>query len=119
MSSRKVFEEQAEFAQAFCGHEVSVVDDGDEHFAGTVEAEGVGHELTFAVVIVTLEVDGKGLAKDAQGVVVGVQCAVEHGGDEAFGIVLKESGFKDALAGARFTENQAKSALLGMDEEDV
>ena len=37
----KVFEEQAQFSQALGGHEVGVVDDGDQHFASAVDAEGL------------------------------------------------------------------------------
>ena len=39
----EVLEEQAQLAQAFDVHEVGVVDDGDEHFSGAMEAEGFCH----------------------------------------------------------------------------
>jgi len=37
---RKVLTEQTEFAQTLWGHEMGIVDDGDEHFAGAMDFEG-------------------------------------------------------------------------------
>ncbi len=110
---------QAEFAQAVGGHEVGVVDDGDEHLAGAVDAEGLLDQEPFAVVVAPVELDLEGVAKDAQGVVIGVQGAIDHGRDHAFGIVGEQGLFEDALAGAGFAEHQAQAALLGVDLEDV
>ena len=85
----KVLAEQAEFAQAVGGHEVGVVNDGHEHFAGAMDAEGLLHQQAFAVMVAALELDLEGLAEDAQGVVIGVQGAVDHGRDHAFGVVRR------------------------------
>ena len=40
----KVLAEKPKFAQAVRRHEVGVVDDGDEHLAGAVDAEGLSDE---------------------------------------------------------------------------
>lgn len=40
----KVLAEQAQFAQAVRRHEVGIVNDGDEHLAGAVDAEGLLHQ---------------------------------------------------------------------------
>ena len=65
----EVLEEQSQFAQAIALHEVGVVDDGHEHLAGAVEAEGLLDEQAFAVMNATFELDLEGLAEDAHGVV--------------------------------------------------
>ena len=44
---------------------MGVVDDGDEHFAGAMDAEGFLHQEPFAAVIVAFELNGKNLAEDA------------------------------------------------------
>jgi len=119
VGAREVFEEEAEFAQAVGLHEVGVVDDGDEHFACAVESEGFLDEETFAFAVAAVELDLEGFAEDAQGVVVGVEGAVDDGGDEAFGVVGEEGVFEDAFAGSGFAEEEAEAALLGVDEEDV
>ena len=115
----EVLAEQAQFAQAIGGHEVGVVDDGHEHFAGAVDAEGFLDQQAFAVVVAALELDLEGFAEDAQGVVIGVQGAVDDRGDHAFGVVVEERLLEDALAGAGFAQHQAQAALLGVDAEDV
>jgi len=119
VSAGEVLKEQAEFSQTVGRHEVGIVDDGNKHFAGTVETEGMSHELAFALVVVTMEVDFKSRAEDAKRVVVGVKGAVDDGGHHAFGVMVEESGFEDAFAGTGFADNQAKAALLGMNKQDV
>jgi hypothetical protein len=119
MGAGKVLAEQAQFAQAVGRHEVGIVNDGHEHFAGAVDAEGLLYQQAFTVMVATLELDLKRLAEDAQRVVVSVQRAVDHGGDHAFGVVLEQRLFEDAFAGARFAEHQAQAALLGVDAENV
>jgi hypothetical protein len=115
----EVLAEQAQFAQAIGGHEVGVVNDGDEHFAGAVDAEGFLDQQAFAAMVVALKLDLEGLAEDAQGVVIGVQGAVDNRGDHAFGVVVQEGLFEHAFAGAGFAQDQAEAALLGVDSEDV
>jgi hypothetical protein len=48
-----------------------------------------------------------------------VEGAVDHRGNHAFGIVLQKGLFQDAFAGARFAQNQAEAALLGVHSQDV
>ncbi|MCW5556145.1 MAG: hypothetical protein KIS67_28825 [Verrucomicrobiae bacterium] len=50
---------------------------------------------------------------------IGVQGAIDHRRDHAFGVVRQERLFEDAFAGARFAEHQAQTALLGVDAQDV
>ena len=85
----KVLAEQAQFAQAVRRHEVGVVNDGHEHFAGAMDAEGLLDQQAFAVVVAALELDLEGFAEDAQGVVVSVQGAVDDRRDHAFGVVRR------------------------------
>jgi hypothetical protein len=40
----KILAQQPQLAQAIGGHEVGVINDGDQHFAGAMDAEGVLHE---------------------------------------------------------------------------
>src|SRR5437868_3849741 len=84
-----------------------------------MDFEGFLDQEPLATVVAALELDLKGFAEDAQGVVVGVEGAVDYGSDQAFGIVIEQSGFEDALAGARFAQDQAETALLGMDAQDI
>jgi hypothetical protein len=115
----KVLEEKAQTAQALGGHEVSVVDNRDQELVGAMDLEGLLDQESFAAVVVAVELDLKGLAEDAQGVVIGVQGAVDDGGDEAFGVVVEEGMLEDGFAGARFAQDQAQAALLGVNAEDV
>ena len=117
--ARKVLAEQAEFAEAVRRHEVGVVNDGHEHFAGAMDAEGLLHQQAFAVMVAALKLDLKGFAEDAERVVIGVQRAVDDGRDHAFGVVRQERLFQNTFAGARFAEHQTEAALLGVDAEDV
>lgn len=77
------------------------------------------HEQVLAAVVAAFKLQSKSLAEDAQCIVVGVQGTIDHWGDETLGIVGKQGLFEDTLARARLTEEQAQSALLGVDEEDV
>ena len=115
----KVLAEQGQFAQAVGGHEMGVVNDGDEHLADAMDFEGYLDQQAIAAMIAALELNLKGFAKDAQGVVVGVEGAVDDRGDEAFGVVVEEGVFEHAFSGARFAQDQAEAALLGMNAEDV
>jgi hypothetical protein len=96
----EVLEEEAEFAEAVGLHEVGVVDDGDEHFAAAVEAEGFLDQKAFAVVVAAFELDLEGFAEDAQGVVIGVEGAIDDRSDEALWVVVDQGLFEDAFAGA-------------------
>jgi len=86
MGAWEVLAEEAQFAQAIGGHEMGVVNNGHEHFAGAMDAEGLLDQQAFAVVVAALELDLEGFAEDAQSVVIGVEGAVDHLGDQAFGV---------------------------------
>jgi hypothetical protein len=103
---RKALEEQSQFAQAIALHEVGVIDDGHEHLAGAVEAEGLLDQEAFAVMIAALELDLKGLAEDAQGVVIGVEGAVDDGNHHAFGVMVDQRLLEHRLAGAGLAQHQ-------------
>jgi hypothetical protein len=98
---------------------VGVIDDGNQHFAGAVEAEGFLNQEAFTVVVAALELDLESLAENAQGVVIGVEGAVDHRGDYAFWVVVDQGLLKHGLAGAWFAQHQAQAALLGVNAEDV
>jgi hypothetical protein len=74
---REVLQEQPEATQAVQGHEVSIIDDGDQELVGAMDLESLLDEEPFALMVVADELDLKGLAEDAQGVVVGVEGAVD------------------------------------------
>ena len=115
----EVLEEQPQLAQVGQVHEVGVVEDGGQAFAGVVEAEGLLDEAAFALEGGAFELDAEGVAEDFDGVGVGVQGACD-GGDQVlfFGEAL-ERLFDDRFAGAGDAEHQAQSALLAMDLERV
>ncbi len=115
----KVFAQEPEFAEAVRRHEMGVINDGNQHLAGAVDAEGLLHEQAFAVMVAALKLDLKGFAEDAERVVIGVQRAVDDGRDHAFGVVRQERLFQNTFAGARFAEHQTEAALLGVNPENV
>jgi hypothetical protein len=98
---------------------VGVINNGHEHFAGAIHAEGFLDQESLAVVVMALELDLEGFAEDAQGIVVSVQGAVDDRRDQALGIMVQERLLQDAFAGAGFAQHQAKAALLGVDSKDV
>jgi hypothetical protein len=71
------------------------------------------------MIVTAFKFDLEGFAEDAQGVVVGVERAVDDRCDQPFGIVIQQGLFQDAFAGAGFAEHQTEAALLGVDAEDV
>ncbi len=71
-------------------------------------------EAAFATEVDALDVEAEGLAEDAQGAVIGVQRAVDDGGDQPLWVVLTEGLFDDALAGAGVADDEAKAALLAV-----
>jgi len=115
----EVFEQKAEFAKAVDVHEVGVVDDGSDHFVEVVETEGFLDEAFFASEVAAVEIDLESLAEDAQGVEVGVKCAVDDGNDEAFGVMVLKGVFDDGFAASGFAQQEAKAALLAVDFEGV
>jgi hypothetical protein len=96
-----------------------IVDDGGEHFAGAVQAPGLFDETLLAAEVCALAFDLKGLAQDAQRAVVGVQSPVDDRGHEAFGVVLAQGAFDDALAGAGLSDDDAQAPLLAVDAQSV
>lgn len=119
MGGGKVLEKQAQFAKTIGGHEMGIIDDGHQHFSGLVDFVGLFDQASFAAVIMTLEIDLEGAAEDAQGVVIGMKSSVEQGSDHAFWIMIEQGVFDEAFACARFAQDQAEAALLGVDAEDV
>lgn len=57
VAAGEVFAEEAEFAEAFAGHEVGVVDDGGEHLAGAMDLVGFLDEEFFAAMVGAAELD--------------------------------------------------------------
>ena len=64
---------------------------GTSSLAGAMDFEGFLDQQPFAAMVVAFELDLKGLAEDAQGIVIGVQGAVDHRGDQAFGVVVEQA----------------------------
>jgi hypothetical protein len=116
---REILEEEAQPAQTIAGHEVGVVDDRDEEFAGTMDLKSLLNEETLAGVVVALELELEGLAEDTQGVVVGVKGAVDDGSNHALGVMGEEGLLEDRLARAGFAENETEAALLSVNTEDI
>lgn len=50
---------------------------------------------------------------------IGVEGAIDNRSNDAFWVVCEKGLFEDTFAGARFAQDQAKAALLGVDFEDV
>ena len=115
----EVFEEEPKLAEVAEVHEVGVVEDGGEAFAGVVEAEGLFDEFAFALKGGRFELDTESIAQNFYRIGVGVQSA-RDGGDEVLivGEALQRL-LEDRLAGARNAEDEAEPALLAMNFERV
>ena len=70
MRARKVLTQQTQFAEAVRRHKVGVANDGHEHFAGAMDAEGLLYQQAFAVMVAALELDLERFAEDAELVVI-------------------------------------------------
>ena len=84
----EVLEQQSQLAEGGEVHEVGVVEDGGQGFAGVVEAERLLDQLAFAGEGGAFEFDAEGIAEDLDGVGVGVQGS-RDGDDQV--LVLGES----------------------------
>jgi len=115
MRPRKILEQQPQLAQAVGRHQMGVVDDGNEHFAGAMHAEGFLHEQPFAGVILPVELDLEGHAEDTQRIMRSMQGAVDDRRDDALLILTHEGLFEDGFTGSWFAEDQTQTALLGVD----
>ncbi len=98
---------------------MGVVDDGDEKFSFLVELARGGDETVFAFVVVAVGFEVEGEAEEAEDVVPTVEGTINDGDDPVSRVVFEEVLFEDGFSGARFTEYEAKAALLGVDLEDV
>ncbi len=115
----EVLEQQPQLAQVGQVHEVGVVEDGGQAFAGVVEAEGLFDEAAFAGEGGAFKFDAEGVAEDFDGVGIGMQGAGDASDQVlVFGEPLQRL-LDDGLAGAGDAEYQAQSALLTMDLECV
>ena len=65
MRPGQILAQEAKLAQAFARHEMGVINDGHEHLARLVDLEGLLNELPFALMILTVEFDVKGMTEDA------------------------------------------------------
>src|SRR5262249_17874591 len=96
-----------------------VVEDGGQCFAGVIEAEGLLDESAFALEGGVIELDAEGVAEDLDGVGVSVQGACDAGDQVLFFGEAQQGLLDDGLAGAGDAEDEAETALLTMDLEDV
>ena len=62
----EVFQQQTQFAQAFDGHVVGIINDGREHFTAPIQPVCFVDEQTLALVIVAVVVDLESFTEDAQ-----------------------------------------------------
>ena len=115
----KVLQQQAEFAQVVHVHQVGVVDDRHQHFAGVIEMEGLLDQSAFALEGGTFELDAKRFAEDLDRVGVGVQGSRDRGHEMLFFGEPFERFLDHRLAGAGPADDETESALLAMDSECV
>lgn len=81
---RKIFQQKTQPAKVLHCHQVRVVDDRDEHFAGSVEADGFSDQLAFALERAGFELDPERFTKQFDRVGVGVQRPRERGDQVLF-----------------------------------
>jgi len=98
----EIFEEKAEFSQANNRHQMGIVNNGNEHFSEVIESESFLDEAFFTSVIAAVKVDLKGLAKNAQGIGVGMESAGDGRRNQSLGIVIFEGFLNGGFTGAGF-----------------
>ncbi len=115
----KVLEQEAQFTQRIGLHQMGVVDERDDHFAILIELMDLGEEPLFTLEIAAIGFGLEGVAKQAQQRGIGVKGAGDRCDHEPFGIVVQQDGFDGGFAGAGLAEQEAKAALLAMDQEGI
>ena len=103
----EILEEQAQPPQVPHVDEVRVVDDRREHLARVVDATGLLDQPLLAADDSAASVDLKRVAQDAQHAVVGVQRAIDDGGDESLGVMVDQGMLEHALARSRLANDEA------------
>ncbi len=105
---------QPETPQGLQTHQVRIIDDDGEHFAGVIDLGGLLDESGFAFEVAPVSVDLKCLAQDAQRGVIRVQGSIYDRRDRALCVMPANRLFEHALTGSRFTDDRTKSALLAV-----
>jgi hypothetical protein len=119
VGSGEVLEEEPELSETVRLHEVGVINERHEHLACSVKPEGFLNEKALAFAVTAIEFDLEGFTEYPEGVVIGVKRPVDHGGNHAFWVMVNDGMFDNGFTCAGFAKNEAKSALLSMDAEDV
>ena len=115
----ELFKQQAQFAQGLHLHQMGVVNDDDEGSAGTVQGVSFSNEPFLTGKGIALVFGFKSVAQHFHRIKVGVQGAADVDHQGCFFRLLVDAGPDHGFAGARFSHEQAKAALVGMNFQDV
>ncbi len=96
---------------------MSFIDEDQKAFAFVIDFVGVFNEELFVGDVHPFGFNLKGLAEDAQGAGVGVECSPDRGFDEVFGLMFDQGLFEDGFARSWFTEDQGKASLVTVYQE--
>jgi hypothetical protein len=96
-----------------------VINEGHDHFAILIKLMNLKQEPFFALEIAAVGFGLKGVAQQAQKRGIGVESSGHRSEHEPFGIVLQKYGFDDRFSGARLAQQEAKTALLAMNQEGI
>ena len=98
---------------------MSIVDEGNNHFAFLIKLKGLVDELFFTGEISSFGINFEGLAQDAENSGISVEGSPDGSQKEALFIVERQSGFDGRFSGSRLSEKQAETALLAVNGEGV
>jgi len=116
---RELLKEKSQFPQRISLHEMSVINEGHDHFTILIELVNLKQEPFFTLEIAAIGFGLKGVAQQAQKRGIGVESSGHRSEHEPFGIVLQENRFDDRFACAGLAEQEAKATLLAMHQEGV
>lgn len=119
MGPGKIFQKKSDFSKAVGAEQLGVIDDWHDHFALTKEAEGMIDDAFFDDMSSSIHIQSEGFGKNAQGVEVGMKSPIDHRRDQGFRLESDKMFFNDALPGSWFSSQEAQTALLSMNPEDL
>ena len=112
-SLRKILEQQPQFTQVGHIHQVSVVNDSDDHLACMIETESMFDEPSLTFECGAVKLDTESLTENLDGVGVSVQ-RPSDGGDQVLLLrKLLERFLNDRFAGAGTANHETQARLAG------
>ncbi len=116
---RELLKEKSQFPQRISLHEMSVINERNDHFAILIKLMNLKQEPFFALEIATVGFGLEGVAQQAQKRGIGVESSGDRSKHEPFGIMLQKYSFDDRFAGSWLAQQETKATLLAMHQEGI